>query len=93
MTLAGVVFSNTGLSTHQSDLMAFSALIAHRLTLLSWKSPTPPSHLHWICEVMSLLKLEKNQKYSSELFEKMKKKTWHPFLDYYANRFGANTLN
>ena len=66
----GVVPSNSRISRYHSDLMVFSTLLARRLTLVRWKSPAPPSHSHWIREVMLFLKLEKSQRYSSKRFLK-----------------------
>lgn len=92
IAIFGVVPDNSGISRHQSDLMAFSTLLARRLILLSWKSPTPPSHSRWIREVMSALNLEKIRCTIQGSLKRFHK-TWHPFLDYYENEFDPNTLD
>lgn len=43
----------------QADRIAFATLLARRLILLRWKSPTPPSHTLWIKEIFNHLQLEK----------------------------------
>ena len=67
----GVAPSNNRISRHQSDLMTLSTLLGRKLSRFYWKSHTSPSHLRWIYEIMSFLKLEKNQMYSSGLFERI----------------------
>ena len=59
ISVFGVTPSNSGLSKHHSDFIAFSTLLARRLILFVWKLTTPPSHSHWVREVMAFLKLEK----------------------------------
>ena len=88
----GIAPNNFGISKHQSDLIAFSTLLARRLILLGWKSPTSPSYSRWVREVMSFLKLEKIRctvQGSVQRFHKI----WNPFLDFFANKFDANTLD
>ena len=41
--------------------LAFTTLLARRLILLKWKSPYPPSFLHWTRDVLHFLKLDQNQ--------------------------------
>ena len=43
----------------QSDVIAFTSLLARRRILLMWKSTTPPSSARWLEDVMLFLKLEK----------------------------------
>ena len=47
------------LPNHKARLVAFSTLIARRLILMKWKSADPPSHLHWIRDMLHFIKLEK----------------------------------
>ena len=44
----------------QSNVIAFSSLIARRCILLLWKSRLPPSPKSWLRDILSFLKLEKN---------------------------------
>ena len=44
---------------HKAHLVAFATLIARRLILMKWKSADPPSHLHWIRDMLHFVKLEK----------------------------------
>lgn len=72
-----------GLSTtiHQRTVIAFTSLIARRTILFLWKSPSPPSFISWLKDIMSLLKLEKikfSLRGSSDKFYS----TWRPLIDY-----------
>ena len=42
-------------------VIAFSTLLVRRLILLRWRDAAPPTVTHWIRDVLSNLKLEKNQ--------------------------------
>lgn len=54
-SILGVVQEEMQLTTNQIELIAFSTLLARRPILLSWKNSMPPSHKHWMTEVMSNL--------------------------------------
>ena len=50
---------NLPLPRLKADLIAFATLLARRLILTRWKSPTPPSHTMWIRDIFNNLQLEK----------------------------------
>lgn len=54
----------------QADLIAFVTLLARRLILMRWKSPTLPSHTLWMKEMFNNLQLEKIW-YSLKLFQEI----------------------
>ena len=71
--------SPPNLSKYKAHLIAFTTLLARRLILMKWKSPAPPSHIHWIRDVLHFIKLEKIRctlRGSVSKFED----TWAPFL-------------
>ena len=84
--------SNSGLSKHHSDFIAFSTLLAHRLILFGWKSTTPPSHSRWVREVMAFLNLEKIR-CTIQGSVKRFKKNWCVFLEYFTSESDATTLD
>lgn len=86
IAIFGVAPSGVSLSVAQADALAFSSLIAQRLTLLRWKSNKPPSHSQWIESVMAYLKLEK-LKHSTRGSTKRFLKVWQPFLCYLEHEF------
>lgn len=92
ISVFGVTPSNSRLSKHHSDFIAFSTLLARRLILFGWKSATPPSHSRWVCEVMAFLKLEKIRCTIQGSVERFKK-TWCNFLEYFISEFDATTLD
>ncbi|XDV36150.1 hypothetical protein PO909_005994 [Leuciscus waleckii] len=47
------------LTTIQTNVIAFTSLIARRKILTLWKSPLPPSFKAWLCDALFFLKLEK----------------------------------
>lgn len=55
----GVPLDPDTVTKAQSDVIAFTSLLARRRILLGWKSPTPPSIARWLEDVMLFLKLEK----------------------------------
>lgn len=57
--LFGIFLPGHSLPSHTSDFVAFLTLLARRLILLNWKSSHPPSHTHWIRDVLYFMKLEK----------------------------------
>ena len=57
--LFGVVPPEMSLSTSEKAFIAFVTLLARRLILLRWKSPTSPSHTIWIKDVLNHMKLER----------------------------------
>lgn len=61
--------------------IAFVTLLARRLILLKWKSRTPPSHIHWIRDVLNFAKLEKIRHLLRGSQAKFSK-TWDPFFEY-----------
>ena len=88
----GVVPSASGLSKHDSQMMAFSTLLARRLILCNWKSSAPPSHSRWVREVLSVLKLERIRCTIQGSVKKFQD-IWYPFLDYFEKEFDANALD
>lgn len=88
----GVVHFNVGVSKGQSQLIAFSTLLARRLILTNWKSPSPPTHSRWVSDVMSFLQLEKIRTIVHNSADKFQD-IWQPFLDYYDTEFDANSLD
>ncbi|KAF3842531.1 hypothetical protein F7725_024482 [Dissostichus mawsoni] len=65
----------------QTNVIAFTSLIARRKILLLWKSPLPPSFKMWLSDTMSLLKLEKIKftlRGSSDKFYAH----WRPLISY-----------
>uniref|UniRef100_A0A669DKG7 Reverse transcriptase domain-containing protein n=1 Tax=Oreochromis niloticus TaxID=8128 RepID=A0A669DKG7_ORENI len=67
------------LSGPLKQALAFTTLLARRLILLKWKLPHPPTHDHWVRDVLFNLKLEKlrfSLKGSIRKFNKI----WKSFL-------------
>lgn len=61
--------------------VAFVTLLARRLILMKWKSPTPPSWHVWIKDILYFINMEKIRctlRGSSASF----RKTWGPFFEY-----------
>lgn len=69
--LFGVLPSTLVVPKFKADFVAFATLLARRLILLKWKSPTPPTVYHWLTDLLSHSKLEKNQSYSTWLYEQV----------------------
>ena len=67
------------LSGSLKQALAFTTLLARRLILLKWKLSHPPSHDHWVREVLYNLKLEKLRFSLKGSISKFRK-TWSPFL-------------
>ena len=59
IALFSVAPEDASLSKREVNMLAFCSLLARRLILFKWKDPIPPTHSHWIREVMCHLKLEK----------------------------------
>ena len=57
--LFGVFPLLPSLTKSEKDVLAFITLLARRLILLNWKSPTSPSHAHLIRDTLHCVKLEK----------------------------------
>lgn len=67
--------------TNLINMLIFCCLLARRLILFKWKDPNPPTHHHWIREVMSHLKMEKIRhrvRGSTGTFYNI----WQPFLTF-----------
>ena len=73
--------SEVPMSRTQADLIAFVTLLARRLILMKWKSPTPPSHTQWIRDIFNNLQLEKIR-YTLRGSVRIFHDTWDPFLSY-----------
>lgn len=71
IALFGVTPPTVSISSLETKLTAFVTLLARRLILLKWKSPTPPSHTLWLREVLNFVKLEKNQVHFEGLPDKV----------------------
>ncbi|KAI4827930.1 hypothetical protein KUCAC02_031287, partial [Chaenocephalus aceratus] len=78
----GVAPEGVSLSNCQSHSLAFATLLARRLILLKWKDRTPPSHAHWVRDVMAHLQLEE-LRYCSQGCVNKYYKLWQPFLDHF----------
>lgn len=79
--LFGVISATAPFSLEERSFIAFVSLLARRLILLKWKSATPPSHLHWVKDVLYFAKLEKIRylmKGSQEKFSRI----WGPFFEH-----------
>lgn len=59
------------LSKYNRDVIAFVTLLARRIILTKWKLRTPPSHVHWLADVLYFLQLEKKQTYYKEFSSKV----------------------
>ena len=57
--LFGVVAREAQLPKYKWNAIAFPSLIARRLILLKWKDESPPTHTHWIRDLLQFLRLEK----------------------------------
>ena len=79
IALFGVCPSIIKLSSLEAALVAFVTLLARRMILFRWKSPTPPSHALWIKEVLNFVKLEKIRCVLRGSLRKFHK-TWDPFF-------------
>lgn len=70
---------NTNISGPLKCALAFTTLLARRLILFKWKLPHPPTHDHWVKDVLFNLKLEKlrfSLKGSVDKFNK----NWQSFI-------------
>lgn len=79
-----VIPDNVPLTGLQSDTVAFATLLARHLILFGWKQAAPPSHVHWIRDLMYSLKLEKI-KFTLRGSTARFYKAWQPFLSYVDN--------
>ena len=86
--LFGALPEGSQVPAGRAEAIAFSSLLARRLILFNWKKKTPPSHKHWVEDVMAHLKLEK-MKYTIRGSIRRYDKVWQPFLDYYTMVFIA----
>ncbi len=77
------------LPVHLQRVIAFSSLLARRLILFKWKAATPPSHHHWIRDVMQNLKLEKIRCTLNGSINRFHK-TWDPLITYVNNLPGLD---
>lgn len=68
----------------QSDVIAFTSLLARRRILLGWKSSTPPSLARWMEDIMLFLKLEKI-KFTLRGSMKNFYLRWQPIITYFDN--------
>lgn len=78
--LFGVMQDEVALPRTKADFVAFLTLLARRLILLHWKSPSPPSHEVWIRGALHFSKLEKIK--HKLRGSKVKFFTWQPLFDY-----------
>ena len=81
IALFGVSPPSIPFSSSESAFISFVTLLARRLILLKWKSPTPPSHTLWIREVLTYVRLEKIRCVLKGSLRKFYK-TWDPFFVY-----------
>lgn len=79
--LFGVFPSLPSLSRSEKDVLAFVTLLARRLILTNWKTPSPPSYTHWIRDVLYNLKLEKIRFSLNGSRDKFRK-AWGPFFTF-----------
>ena len=82
--LFGVFPLLPSLTKLEKDVLAFITLLARRLILMNWKSPTSPSYTHLIRDTLHCVKLEKirySLRGSSEKFWKV----WGPFFQFVRN--------
>lgn len=68
-------------SSSDATFIAFVTLLARRLILLRWRSPSPPSHTLWIKEILNHVKLERIRCVLSGSLRKFHK-IWDPFFVY-----------
>lgn len=55
----GVEHTNSRISKSQSQLIAFSTLLARRLILTNWRVPSPPpKHSRWVLGIVSFIQLD-----------------------------------
>lgn len=79
IALFGVFPATYTLSKRKSNLVAFLTHLARRLILLHWKKTYPPSHTHWVKDVLYFMKLEKiNHTLKGSIANYYK--AWGPFL-------------
>ncbi|CAB1433678.1 unnamed protein product [Pleuronectes platessa] len=57
------------LSIEKRRTISFVSLLARRLILLRWRDASSPNHAQWLEEIMSCLKLEKEEKLAASLLE------------------------
>lgn len=57
--LFGITPLHLSLPSSLKTSIAFMTLLARRAILTKWKSPHPPSHVHWLRDLLYFLKLEK----------------------------------
>lgn len=55
-------------------------IVAKRIILREWKSPTPPSFQLWVTDMMSIIQMERFSKYSKDSLLDV----WNPFLEHFA---------
>lgn len=79
--LFGVCPPTIQLSPLEAAFIAFVSLLARRMILFRWKSPTPPSHTLWIKEILNFVKLEKIRCVLRGSLRKFHK-TWDPFFTF-----------
>ncbi len=84
LAIFGVPPILTQYHTKESDIIAFTTLLACRRILLAWKSPSSPSQSAWLKDVMFFLSLEKN-KYALRGSKDLFIKKWQPFITYFNN--------
>ena len=74
----------TGSVPHLQRVIAFSSLLARRLILFKWKAVAPPSHHHWIRDIMQNVKLERIRCTLNGSINQFHK-TWDPLITYVNN--------
>ena len=84
VALFGLPPKDIPLSKHQKDALAFATLIAKRLTLTAWKSPQPPSFIHWMRDLMNCLHLEKIR-HTRQNKEEHFHSIWGPFMSHFSS--------
>lgn len=93
MGLFGIIplGSSFTFTASQSEIIAFTSLLARRLILLNWKAEAPPSYGRWVVDVMAHLKLERMR---TALRGSQRKfwKVWQPFIDYVEDHFSPTNI-
>lgn len=46
-------------SSTRKAALALATLLTRKLILIKWKSAVPPTHIHWIRDILAFLKLER----------------------------------
>ena len=80
--LFGVTSPTLSLSSVEAAFVAFVTLLARRLILFRWKSPTPPTHTSWIKDILNYVKLERIRCLLNGSLKKFYK-MWDPFFSHY----------